>query len=103
MKSKLLERKERNQSFFESAIIISEGMMDNKDEESGAVEKEQNKKDSKVPHSFSSAVKRRHRRSFSTRSQCQPITVKKCKVFSFNGLTKPFCAYVKQQACYGLD
>ena len=95
-------REEREKpNFFESEITISEAMMDKQDEESEAVVEEQSKEDPKVPHSF--LVKRRYRRSFGTSSQCQPITVKKCKVFSFNGLTKPICAYVKQQACFGLD
>ena len=45
----------------------------------------------------------RHRRSYSLKSKCFPSFKKVCKIFTVNGVTKPYCVHVKQSLCYALD
>ena len=46
---------------------------------------------------------RRHRRSYSLKSKCFPSFVKMCKIFTVNGITKPYCVHVKKLLCVALD
>ena len=45
----------------------------------------------------------RHRRSYGLKSTCFLNVAKKCKIFTVNGVTKPYCVPVKKILCYALD
>ena len=45
----------------------------------------------------------RHRRSFGTKTICIPVQMRKCKVFTYRGISKNFCVTYTQHTCTALD
>ena len=58
---------------------------------------------SEAPTDRRPTTRRRQRRSY--RSRCFPTLTKKCKTFTYIGISKPFriCVYTRKHLCYALD
>ena len=100
----------KNEETSDTALYPGASLSDMIKKDFTKAENEENMLPTKASSAFAFAPnlamesKSRRRRSFGGKSKCYPKLIKKCTLFTYNGVTKRFCLFVYQkQDCYALD